>query len=497
INTPARVVILKDFKKFVTSGDNIKNYKGFFENGDGFSYFKPFSSNEVFQMLGRAGRPGLDSIGHGIILVNNIEEKSWIKDHYFICDYEKQKLLPKYEDLNSGLNDINTLKEQVLLRVYEDNSLSFSDLVKFFEKTYFWYIVKNKKDKLKIPIEQLLMIKEISPLNILKLHSDPVSIEQIQKKIRESKITKLDSTCISGYCKSDFGVFYSEFHIDNGIKCSCGFENGLSDNFSNQKFTFEFCIHVTAFLNYLLQNSNKVIHKYLNDIIPKSIKNQYILSYLFEKGLILSNEENFIKCSQFGKLIIRLYLYPVSGVLIRDKLQSKEIGSFRDLIKAAYDILIAENRLKNYKMLEPILEWTDEEPLDIILQNHNVMTGDLYSVRDNIERIITFIGIIALHLSSSGKDIQENMIEISEMCETLRIRIHYGIKEELFDLVLRLRNVARMRARILYNAGYHTASQIVNINPYLLNQKTSLGVNICKKIINSLNNNIKPKENEN
>ncbi|MBD3213884.1 MAG: hypothetical protein GF311_14840 [Candidatus Lokiarchaeota archaeon] len=72
------MVILKDFKRYVTSGRNIKNFKGFYENGDGFSYFKPFSSNETFQMLGRAGRPGLDPVGHGLILINSIEEKAFL-----------------------------------------------------------------------------------------------------------------------------------------------------------------------------------------------------------------------------------------------------------------------------------------------------------------------------------------------------------------------------------------------------------------------------------
>jgi len=487
VNTPARLVILKDFKKFTTTAENIKNYSGFHENGDGFSYFKPFSSNEVFQMLGRAGRPGLDSIGHGIILVNNFEEKSWIEDHYFTCDYEHQLLLPKYGNLGSGLNTINTLKEQVLLRVYEEVNITFLQLKEFFEKTYFWFIMKNQMKQIQIPIDQLLMIKEISPSNILKLHSNSHRIEQIKRKQSEIKITKLNSGNISGYVKTDFGVFFTEFDIDNGIKCSCGFENGLSDNFAEQKFTFEFCDHITEFLIYLLEFSDKNIKKHINNIIPKSIKNQYILSYLFEKGLLLSNQENLIKCSQFGKLIIRLYLYPASGVLIRNKLEKKEITSYKDLIKGAYEILIAENRVKNHKMLEPILEWTDEEPIDSILERHNVMAGDLYSLKDNIERIITFIGIIAIHLSSSGQDIRDNMILIGEMSETLRIRIHYGIREELFDLVLRLENVARMRARVLYNAGYHTASQITNINPYLLHRKTGLGVNLCKKIVKSLN----------
>ena len=49
--------------------------------------------------------------------------------------------------------------------------------------------------------------------------------------------------------------------------------------------------------------------------------------------------------------------------------------------------------------------------------------------------------------------------------------------------MLRLDNVARVRARIIYDAGYHTASQVKKENPYVLNQKTGLGINLCKKII--------------
>jgi len=111
------------------------------------------------------------------------------------------------------------------------------------------------------------------------------------------------------------------------------------------------------------------------------------------------------------------------------------------------------------------------------------MAGDLYSTKDNLERIITFIGIIAVHLSESDSDIREDMIKIAEMAETLKIRVHYGINEGLFDLVLRLNNVARVRARILYNAGYHTATKVSRENPYILNRKTGLGLNLCKSII--------------
>ncbi len=230
---------------------------------------------------------------------------------------------------------------------------------------------------------------------------------------------------------------------------------------------------------------DKSFQKYVDDIVPKAIKNQYILNYLFEKGLIKKEPDGTIRCSQFGKLIIRLYLYPTSGVLIRQKLENEEINSYKDLIKESYEILKGEGRVRDYRMLEPLIEWTDEEPLENILDRYKIMAGDLYSMRDNLGRIITFIGIIASYLSTSGLDLQDKLIQIAEMSETLRIRTYYGIREELFDLVLRLENVGRVRARILYAAGYHTTGKVARETPYTLNQKTGLGVNLCKNIVKS------------
>lgn len=483
INLPARVVILRDFKKFITSGYNIKCFKGYFENGDGFSFFRPFSANEVFQCLGRAGRPGLDSIGYGIILVSDVEERNWVEDHYFQEGIEEQFYVPKYNELVSGLNKINTLKEQVLLRIYEDKRINIEKLKDFFRKTYFWYIIQNKLKGQSIPVDQFLLIKEITPINILKLHADLKKVKELRSNQSQVKVSQLNNNIIAGYVKTSFGVYFCEFSIENGIRCSCGFKNGISDNYANDEFSFTFCDHITLFLLHLVKIPDISFQKYVDSIIPRSVKNQYILNYLFEKGLILKNDDGTLKCSQFGKLIIRLYLYPVSGVLIRQKLENVEMDSFQDIVKEAFDILIAEGRERNYNLLQPILEWADEEPIETIIERYNIMAGDLYTIRDNLERIITFIGIIAMYLSETGMDLQDKMIRIAEMCETLKVRIHYGIKEELFDLVLRLVNVARVRARILYNAGYHTANQVKKENIYNLNRKTGLGVNLCKKIV--------------
>jgi len=479
VNLPSRVVIVKDFKRYVTSGHNIKNFSGYYEN-NGFSYFMPFSANSIFQMLGRAGRPGLDEEGFGYLLVKDVDERDWVEDHYFQNALQSEVYIPKYNDLTSGLNKINTLKEQVLLRIYEEKNITLDKLKEFFQKTYFWYGIKNKMQRQGIPIDQLLMIKEVTPKNILKLHSDPQKVKKLMVTHHQIKITKLTKSNLSGYVKTDFGVFFTEFDTDIGIRCSCGFQNGISNN---EQLTFEFCDHITALLLHLINIPDNNFQKYVSDIVPKSVKNQYILNYLFEKGLITKRDNGTIKCSQFGKLIIRLYLYPVSGVLIRYKLENAAMETFQDLAKEAYEVLKAELKVRDYRLLQPILEWCDEEPLDDIIERHNIMTGDLYTTRDNLERIITFIGIIAIHLSESDLDLQEDMIKIAEMAETLKIRIHYGISEELFDLVIRLDNVARVRARILYNAGFHTATQVKKQNPYVLNRKSGLGINLCKKII--------------
>ncbi len=488
INTPARVVILKDFRKFITSGYNIKNFSGFHENGDGYSFFKPFLGNEVFQILGRAGRPGLDSEGYGYILVKNIEERMWVEDNYFQNILEGDTFIPKYNDLTSGLNNLNTLKEQVLLRIYEEKNITLEKLKQFFEKTYFWFGIKDKMKKQNIPIDQLLMIKEINVLNILKLHSNPKRVKDLKEQNHTVKISKISNSTIMGHIKTDYGVYSCQFDIQTGITCSCGFKNEASDNYAEQQFSFEFCDHITIFLLYLLELPDKALQKYVRDIVPKSVKNQYVLNYLFEKGLVLKNEDDTLRCSHFGKLIIKLYLYPVSGVLIRDKLENGEIQNYKDLIKEAYDILKAEKKVRDYKMVESLIEWTDEEPLDKIVNRFGIMPGDLYSIRDSMERIITFIGIIANYLSSTDITLQTKAANITEMAETLSIRLHHGIKEELFDLVLRIHNVGRIRARILYKAGLHTASQVAKEKPYSLNKKTGLGVKMCKMIIDDANN---------
>ncbi|MHA1235687.1 MAG: hypothetical protein ACTSQL_11450, partial [Promethearchaeota archaeon] len=119
--------------------------------------------------------------GFGYLLASNVDERDWIEDHYFQNAVPIGTYIPKYNDLTSGLNKVNTLKEQVLLRIYEEKNITLDKLKEFFQKTYFWYGIKQSKTKNRqIPIDQLLMIKEITPINILKLHSDHHQVDEVK-----------------------------------------------------------------------------------------------------------------------------------------------------------------------------------------------------------------------------------------------------------------------------------------------------------------------------
>ena len=62
-------------------------------------------------------------------------------------------------------------------------------LTRFFEKTYFWHVIKNKVKKNVIPIDQLLMIKEISPIDDVEFYAMSQAMnldDRIEERVKAS-----------------------------------------------------------------------------------------------------------------------------------------------------------------------------------------------------------------------------------------------------------------------------------------------------------------------
>jgi helicase len=88
-------------------------------------------------------------------------------------------------------------------------------------------------------------------------------------------------------------------------------------------------------------------------------------------------------------------------------------------------------------------EWTEEAGEDVILENFGVAPGELRVRLSNADWLLYSSHELALLM-----DYKDTLREIRKA----RLRIKYGIKEELLPLVA-LRGVGRVRARILWNHG--------------------------------------------
>ncbi|MHA1729174.1 MAG: DEAD/DEAH box helicase [Promethearchaeota archaeon] len=483
VNTPARTVILKDFKKRNLWRGTIENKNEISEKyyelpGSDTGYFIPFSNNQTFQLLGRAGRPGLDLTGEGIILVRNMTEFEWVEDFYFKIDRMKKEYIPKYNPVESSFNKIGALREQVLLQAYNEGhkgGLTLEKIIGFFKKSYFSF---NFGDKVKL--ERYLLLKNLNTETLLHLHAEPKLINKFNKYVTSIKITKMNSNFV--LASLAFRKKYLiKFHITEGIICSCGFNSnpGKLKSRHNIRNDYHFCDHIIAFLGKLIQEKQNTVLKYLDDIIPGALKSERIIDFLVREGFIIENETNEskntkYKSSALGSLTVQLYLKPIDMVYLRAIILGDEIYSQVDLLNSTCKFLQMQGKFRDDAYRISALMWISEESVDSIINNsEKVVAGDFFSLKDELIRVLAYITVVSGFL---GK------YEISDMAGTLSMRIEHGIKEELLDLVVRISGVGRARGRKLHNAGYISVKDIYDSNPAKLHEKTQINMNVCKSI---------------
>lgn len=112
-----------------------------------------------------------------------------------------------------------------------------------------------------------------------------------------------------------------------------------------------------------------------------------------------------------------------------------------------------DDYLRSLKTALMFRTWIEESGEDMILDEFNVTPGELRTRLDNADWLLYStqeLGIL-LGLKDLLRDIRK-----------VRLRVKYGIREELLPLV-RLRGVGRVRARILFNNGIINVSTLKKI----------------------------------
>ncbi len=188
-----------------------------------------------------------------------------------------------------------------------------------------------------------------------------------------------------------------------------------------------------------------------------------------------------LRATPFGSLTSQLYLDPLSAIVLRGVLERAPIGVsafallaaiaatpdlpslflrrgeepdlMRRYTDEAEELLVKPEEPPLDLGIEPFLStlktasvleaWVNETPIVEITERYGIGAGDLRAKVEDADWLLFSLGRLAYRFQR----------RISRSIDDLALRVRYGATEELLDLV-RLRGIGRVRARLLYGAGF-------------------------------------------
>lgn len=235
------------------------------------------------------------------------------------------------------------------------------------------------------------------------------------------------------------------------------------------------------------------------------------LELLHREGMIVA-QNGKLRATPFGELVSRLYIDPLSAIILRDGLMRREELGVRGrkkkeptdlallhLISHTPDMEKVALRGKDLDELETIRQsvdwlvpvpsdrdyalflseiktacvlaaWIDEEREDKICERYGIGPGDLHRLVENAEWLLYSAQRIGKLLRIRDRELLE-----------LRMRMRYGVREELLELV-KLRGIGRVRARALYESGFRRLLDIQGADEKTLAQVPYLGPELAQSI---------------
>lgn len=267
------------------------------------------------------------------------------------------------------------------------------------------------------------------------------------------------------------------------------------------KGCFEFMAH--TFLSYQKRTHNLI------EMIGK------VFEFLEKEKMIERQGFRFF-ATAFGSSISRLYIDPLSGIVLRDglnKVAENKLSQALALLQlvcktpdmdtlalnkkdyTALDEFIARNSQEllflpedlesqedylgyfaEIKTVAMLISWINEEKEDFICDNFGVGPGDIRRHIDAAEWLLYSATVIAELFH------QKDLV----FClENLRKRVVYGIKEELLELVS-LKGVGRVRARSLFRKGYKKIPDLKFATVQDLEKVNQIGAGLAKDLLEQI-----------
>jgi helicase len=221
-----------------------------------------------------------------------------------------------------------------------------------------------------------------------------------------------------------------------------------------------------------------------------------ILDKLFEWDFI-DHENNRLKCTKLGERVAQLYLDPLTAfdfikmldrnpkdemVLLTILSDAAEMRPLAGVKKSEEFVIyeefekhdVDEDQIRAFKNAWIFNEWMQEKGDDFIFDTFGMPPGTFRIKLNVADWLLYACGEIA-RLTKREK--------ILDRLKMLRKRLKYGVKMELLPLI-RIRNVGRVRARRLFDAGFKNVEDIKKGRPEFL--VTLLGKKVAGKVMEQL-----------
>ncbi|KAA9408551.1 ATP-dependent DNA helicase [Haloarcula hispanica] len=385
VNTPSRRVVVRDWRRYDGSAGGMA----------------PLSVLEVHQMMGRAGRPGLDPYGEAVLIASSHDEVDELFERYVWADPEP---------VRSKLAAEPALRTHILATVASGFARSRSGLLEFLEQTLYASQTDDSGQLERVVDDVLTYLQRNDFLEIeageldatslghtvSRLYLDPMSAAEIVDGLRDWGRGASDSTSASG-SPADAPA---EPPADSGFTTASELAEGADGSVDADADPDD----ISALgLYHLVSRTPDMYQLYLRS----GDREEYEME-LFER------EEEL--------------LGPTPSEF--------EEGRFEDWLSA----------LKTARLLE---DWATEVDEATITERYGVGPGD---IRGKVETAQWLLGAAESLASEADLDAARAISEA-------RIRVEHGVREELVDLA-GVRGVGRKRARRLFQAGITDRAQL-------------------------------------
>ena len=239
--------------------------------------------------------------------------------------------------------------------------------------------------------------------------------------------------------------------------------------------------------------------------IESAVEN--VVDFLVKEEMVTRSNDK-IYALPFGKRVSDLYIDPKSAVILRNAVNKikDEVKDFPILhaVSSTPDVLGLYPRKKDEKILSSLqetwcndllvdipededyqyeyflsnmktaalmMDWISETDEDTITDNMGIGPGDIRSRVDMVDWILYAMSEIAVIYKP----------EIVKKLRPMLVRVRYGVKKELIDLVS-FRGVGRARARILYDNGIRTRKDITEVDFSKLANLPRIGPALAKSM---------------